>query len=81
MSRERHDDNCPGCQPALLVATTGRPLPADHPHMIAVMAMWTTTTREEREAFHRVCVSNGREPADLAVVQALAARIKACRPS
>ncbi len=77
MSREHHDDDCPGCQPTLIDTSTGRPLPRDDARMQIMLATWKTqTTPEERAAFHRVCISNGRVPGDLAIVERLSALIK-----
>ena len=45
--------------------------------MQIMLATWKTqTTPKERAAFHRVCISNGRDPGDLAIVERLSALIK-----
>ena len=76
MSLQRFDDSCPGCRPALLDLQTGLPLPDDHPAMLKVVALWATTTRAEREAFHHITCLNSRDPVDLALVSPLMGRIQ-----
>jgi hypothetical protein len=46
--------DCEGCGPMLIDVTTRRRLPDDAPEMRAAMAVWETTTAQEREAMHRV---------------------------
>jgi hypothetical protein len=75
--REKYSDNCPGCKPAFLDLETGRPLPDDHPTMLKIMAIWETTSRAQREAFHRVMCLNSRDPVDLVVVKGLVDRFTA----
>jgi hypothetical protein len=78
MSWETYDENCKGCQPAIIDIATGRPLPENSLEMIAVMRMWkTTTSRAEREAWHRVTCQNSRNVADLMIFQSLTRRIVA----
>jgi hypothetical protein len=77
MSFEQFDDNCPGCKPAILDLQTGRPLPADHPSMIKITAIWETTSRVQRQAFHRVMCLNSRDPVDLLIVKCIADRFQA----
>jgi hypothetical protein len=76
MSWEAQDDNCPGCRPAL-IGPDGKVLPPDSPVMQAIFKMWETTTREERQAFHRVCCQNSRAPQDMGICQGLMKRIQA----
>jgi len=76
VSLEKYNDDCPGCQPALLDAKTGQPMPETSPEVQAVMKVWSMTTRAEREAFHRICCLNSRDPKDLRLGQEIAARIK-----
>ena len=52
MSREKFDEGCNGCEPAMLDLATGKSLPADHPAMKAVMGIWKQLTRAEKEAWH-----------------------------
>lgn len=71
MSRHTFDPACPDCRPVLCDPATMRPLPSEHPAMQAMNAVWDASPREDQEAFHRVTVLNGRDPADLARCQAL----------
>jgi hypothetical protein len=77
MSLQKHDDDCPGCRPVLLDANTRQPLSSDSPEMQAVNRMWSSTTLDEREAFHRVTCLNSRADEDLTMVQDIAERISA----
>lgn len=77
MSLQKFDDSCPGCRPAMIDVQTGEPLPPEHPAMVKVMALWATTSRAEREAFHDVTCLNSRDPGKLAVVSALFHRLLA----
>jgi hypothetical protein len=77
MSWEAFDDQCPGCRPCLIDATTRQPVPDDTPIMQAVLRIWQKTTRLEREAFHRVTCLNSRQPTDLLIIQSLGQRIHA----
>jgi hypothetical protein len=76
MSWEKHDDNCPGCRPALLDMKTGKRLPDDSPVMMVVNYVWAETTLEEREAWHRVTCQNSRASKDLAHAQTIAQKIQ-----
>ncbi len=72
-------DHCPGCRPAL-IDERGRPVPADSPAMLAVNRIWNTqTSYAERKAFIEVTVNNSRDPADLRLVQAVAAKFEAVK--
>jgi hypothetical protein len=77
MSLKYFEDDCPGCRPALLDMETKKPMPEDSPQMQAVLAVWDTTTPEERQAFHRFTCQNSRTPEDLKVINNLSARISA----
>lgn len=76
MSLDRFNDDCPGCRPALTNARTGERLPVDSPEMRAVNRVWSTTTRAEREAFHRVTCMRSAAEADVALFFDLAERVK-----
>lgn len=76
MSIQKQDDECPGCQPALLDVQTGRPMAADTPHMKAVMKVWAGTFKQEREAFHRVTCQNSRSQSDLRLFHGITSRIQ-----
>jgi hypothetical protein len=77
MSIERFEDDCPGCRPCLIDVKTGQIMGEDEPPMRAAMRVWRATSRFEREAFHRVCCLNSRNPVDLQVIQSISGRIKA----
>jgi hypothetical protein len=71
MSRTTYSDNCEGCRPAILDLTTGKPLDDNDPAMRKVLAIWETTTLEERKAYHAVMCLNSRKPDDVAVVRSI----------
>lgn len=76
MSWEHYDENCPGCRPRLLDLKSKRPLPENHPTMRTVLQVWEQTTRNEREAYHRVMCQNSRHWFDLDVVERICQRIQ-----
>ena len=76
MSFEKFEDECAGCVPAILDVKTGKPLGPDAPAMQAVMAAWKSTTRQDREAFHRVMCQHSRADDDLKVVATLVSAIQ-----
>ena len=76
MSREKFDDECPGCRPVLVGPDTLKPLPDSHPAMVAIHRVWETTTRVEREAFHRATCNNSRDPQDLMLVHGITQRFQ-----
>jgi hypothetical protein len=65
---KEYDDNCPGCQPAIADAKTGRKIPDDDPIMIAVRAFWKTVPMEQKRAYQRVMCHNSRTEEDLSAV-------------
>jgi len=77
MSWQQHEDDCPGCRPAVCDPETMVQLPDEHPVMQAVLGVWKTTTLAERQAFHRMTCNNSREPSDMSTVQTLMERITA----
>jgi len=76
MSLQKHDDDCPGCRPALVNTKTGQPYPANSPQMIAVMKVWNQTNLIERQAWHRVTCQNSRSPSDLRLAGSIAEKVK-----
>ncbi len=66
MSTDSFDENCPGCQPAMLDLSTGKPYPANSPTMIKVREVWASMPRDVKEAWHRVSCKNSRADADMA---------------
>lgn len=75
MAWEKFEEECPGCRPAIIDPASGRVLPADDPVMVKVNSVWETTSKAEREAFHRVCCQNSRAPEDIRVMQSLSDRM------
>ena len=76
LSRQRFDDQCPGCRLALVDAQTGKVLPDDSPQMQCVFSVWAGTTREAREAFHRFTCLNSTAKSDMQIVADLSTRIQ-----
>lgn len=69
MSWEKHEDDCPGCRPAMLDMKTGQVLPEDAPEMKAILGVWAETTPLQREAYHRVMCQNSRDEIDLGLLR------------
>ncbi len=69
---KEYDDNCEGCQPAIMDPRTGRRLPSDSPEMIMVRAFWKNVPLVQKQACHRVWCFNSRDPRDLAVMSEVA---------
>lgn len=76
MSLETFSDECPGCRPSLMDVQTGQVMADDSPPMRLVLEVWKTTSRKEREVFHRVCCQNSRKVSDMTVFSALTDRIQ-----
>jgi hypothetical protein len=76
MSREKHDDNCRGCMPAVLDPKTGKVLPDTHWIMKAIYSVWNQTTLEEREAFHHVTIDNSRDPKEMELFTTLGTKFQ-----
>ncbi len=74
---KEYDDNCEGCQPALMDPKTGIVMSKDSPEMIAVRAFWKTVPLEEKKAFQRVCCHNSHEAGDLAIMEKISAGMQA----
>lgn len=70
-----YDPACPDCRPAFLDVKTGRPLPDEHPYMVAANRVFDAGTFAERRAYVRVCVHNSRRRHDLDLAQALIRRM------
>lgn len=74
MSKEKFQDDCSGCLPAILKQNEDGSfsrLPNDSPEMKAVMELWATTTMEERQAFHSFTRLNSRDAGVLAIIDRL----------
>lgn len=81
MSLDRFNDDCKGCQPALLDAQTGQKVPDDDPMMKAIMKVWATTPRVSKQAYHRVTCQNSRDPNDLRLVQTIIEKFQKAMPA
>ena len=68
MSREKHEDDCPGCRPTVWTPEGGK-LPDNHPVMQEVNRAWDMLSLETRQAFHRITCLNSRDPQDFAHMQ------------
>lgn len=77
MSKEHYDDACPDCQPVLVNADTGKPLPADSREMQVALRLWDEFSLEDRRAWHRVTCNNAPSAADMSIAQAFSERIRA----
>ncbi len=73
--RDRFDDECPGCRPAMVDVKTGLPLADDSIEMTTVNRLWRETTLEERRAWHRFTCQNSRSPADMKFAVTFADRV------
>lgn len=76
MSWTEFSDTCPGCRPAMLDMQTRRRLPDSDPLMRIVNDLWSKTTLEERQAWHRVCCQNSRAPRDMLFASGFAQKIQ-----
>jgi len=64
-----YDDNCEGCQPAMMDIKTGKPMEQDHPVMVALMKAWREkTTLTERRATSRVWMGQSQNPIDFEIM-------------
>jgi hypothetical protein len=73
MSRQKYQENCRGCRPAMLDLSTGRPLASSAPEMQLIKRIYAALTLDEKKAWHRFTCLNSREAGDLTV----AAKFKA----
>lgn len=76
MSIQKFDDNCRGCQP-VIVDMSGRVVPDNEEPMVSILKEWESTTRKEREAWHRFTCHNSRAPQDLVIIEDLQKRFQA----
>lgn len=77
MSHHKFDPKCPDCRPVIIDQKTGQVMPPNSPIMVAMNAVWEASSREDQEAFHRVTVLNGRNPADLIRMKQMSDRLEA----
>lgn len=76
MSKEKFQDDCPGCRPSIVNTETGEPCPEDHPVMRAINKVWEKASLEEKEAFHRVTCDNSRAKEDLALMDGIVEKFR-----
>lgn len=76
MTRQKYDDDCPGCRPTMINTETGEVFPPDSSQMKAVMEVWATLTIDEKQSFHRCCCLNSRDEKDLIVMQTIVDRLQ-----
>jgi hypothetical protein len=77
--KDRFDDECPGCRPMLVDPKTMQPYADDSVEMRAVNRVWSATTLEERQAFHRFTCLSSRAVGDVLRVKALSDRLVSFR--
>jgi hypothetical protein len=77
MSRERFDDECPGCRPMMVNMQTKRPYADDSVEMTTVNRLWSETTLDERRAWHRVTCQNSRSLVDVQIAKTFVDRLEA----
>lgn len=65
------DPTCPGCQPVLIDAATGKILSPNDPLMKVLLPLWRSLPRPSQEACWRVWMKNSREPTDLEIMRKL----------
>ncbi len=75
MSWAEYDDACTGCRP-IVIDLGMKPLPDDHPTMVAIMAVWEKTDLPTRRAWHAVTCTNSRKPTDMALIRPLVAKMR-----
>jgi hypothetical protein len=73
----RFSDDCVGCRPIMVDANTGVPYADDTVEMVIVNRLWSETTLEQRQAWHRFTCQNSRALKDVQLVKAFADRLEA----
>jgi hypothetical protein len=69
-ANHEYDENCKGCQPAMMDVKTGKVLPDDSPEMVAILKFFKEKlTLVEKRAWHRVCVQCSQNKDDLLIAQ------------
>lgn len=76
MSCEKFDPECPNCRPCLLDPATGKLLPDTDPAVQTVNRAWDLSPLEEKEAFWRITVRDGRDPQDMRLMEAFWQRVR-----
>jgi hypothetical protein len=69
VSLAAHDDECPGCRPAILNVETRTLLPDDSPMMQIVLRVWRALSLHEKQAWHRFTCQNSRTPFDMQLAE------------
>jgi hypothetical protein len=69
------DPSCPGWEPAILDAKTGRELERDHPFAQVVRRCWSARDRDAQERIWRVWVYSSTDHADRAELEAFNASV------
>lgn len=69
MSWEKHEDDCPGCRPAMMNMQTKQILPDDSPEIVAILGEWAKTTLEQRQAWHRITCQGSTDRKDHELVR------------
>lgn len=64
-----YDENCEGCQPAILDIETGEVMSNDNPIMITILETFKKMPLERRRAWHRVVMQNSKNENDLRIAQ------------
>ena len=77
MSHERFDDECEACRPVMLDVKTGTLYAEDSAEMATVNRLWSETTLEQRQAWHRFTCQSSRAVEDVKVAKAFGDRIEA----
>jgi hypothetical protein len=67
VSKEKFDENCEGCRPAIIDMKTMKVQPQDSPMMKIANACFDKLTREEKAAWHRVACQNSSDLNDMAI--------------
>lgn len=61
----QYDENCEGCQPCMVDTITQKPLPNDHPNVIALRkAFKEQCTDTQRRGWHKVVMGQSQDPID-----------------
>lgn len=76
VSWQEYQDNCPGCQPAMIDCQTGQRLSRRHPAMRAIRIWWKTVPLSDKRAWHEFTCQNSREPQIMAVMERLREKIQ-----
>lgn len=76
MSRDRFEEECPGCRPVLIDVKTGQACAPDSREQQVINALWDKTTKADRVAWHAVTCLNSRVPDHIKVVMEFTKKIQ-----